>query len=118
MIQTNSVEFGYGRVSFNHAVEPVPASTQRNGNVTINNAAIPGRPAYFEISTMIRVQHEEEGIVFSNVLHLDVALTGLPKDTPYAEVDAQAARKLAPLLREIADSIEQQVAEYDAKLAG
>jgi len=117
MTPTTDVEFGYGQVRFNHAIEAIPATEQRDGNVILKNAAIPGQPAYFEISTMISAKHEESGISVSNIFYLNVILSGLAKDTPYAEVDAQAARKLAPLLRDMAESIERQVVEYDAKIS-
>jgi hypothetical protein len=35
-------------------------------------------------------------------------------DAKYSEVEAEAARQIAPMLRAVADAIEKQVAEADA----
>lgn len=111
---STEVEFGYGQVTFNGAIEAVPASEHRDGNVTVRNMATPGRPAHFEVSTMFKVRHEEGGLSVSNTFFLTTFVTGLSKDAPYDEVDAVGARSLASLLRAIAESVETQVAEYDA----
>jgi len=115
MVTTTEVEFGYSSVVYRQEIPAVPTTTQRDGNVTINNIGTPGVPASFEVTSMITADHEAGDVKFHNIFHWKVVLVGLPKDAPYSEVDAEAARRLAPMLRDVADLIEQQVKAYDER---
>jgi hypothetical protein len=109
------VEFGYGAITHCAEIPATPTTTERDGNVTIHNEGSPGVPGHFRYSAMLSADFEEEGVKFHNIFHWETLIVGKPGGTPYAELDADAARHIAPMLRDVAASIEAQVAEYDAK---
>jgi len=114
-VKTTAVGFGYGSVTYRYEIEAVPPSSKTEGNVTINNSGSPGCPAHYEVEPMITVDHDAGGVIFSNTFHWKVVVVGLPKNAPYSEIDAEAARQIAPMLRDAANLIEKQVADYDAR---
>jgi hypothetical protein len=65
---------------------------------------------------MLTCDPKEQDFARANIFHWSEVVTGLPHSTPYSEVEAQAARQLAPSLRSAADVIEKMVAEFDAKV--
>lgn len=108
MVTITGVETGYGAVTFYKEIDPVPASSHRDGNVTVNNMGSPGRPSYFEASFMLDAGMESGGLSFHNIFHLKALVTGQPKDTPYAQVETEAYEQLAPMLRALAQALEDQ----------
>ena len=113
----SSVEFGFGTVQYVKEIEAVPASSKKTGNVTINNMATPGSPEHFLVTFMLSYGPDDGALGRRNIFHWTEAVVGLPRTTPYSEVEAQAARQLAPSLRAAADAIEKQVEEFDGKAA-
>ena len=112
-----SIEFGYGHVRYFKGVEAEPATTQTEGSVTINNAAIPAVPSSFEVSRQITANFEVDGLKFYNIFSWNCEFANAEMSTPYIEVDSQAARMIAPMLRAVADQIETEVAEFDKEFA-
>ena len=88
-------------------------------NVTVNliNAEKPGRPAHYEVDFQLDCKLNEGPIGFGNHFYWKVVLLGLPPDAPYSTIEAQAARQIAPMLRHVAQRIEEAVLKYDEKLA-
>lgn len=117
MPSVTNARFGYGSIQFVKAVEEVPTSSKTQGNVTINNMGSAGIPAYFEATFMLSSTIEAEGVTRDNIFHWSTILPDRPASTPYLEIEAEAARQLAPSLRELADAIEKEVAAFDSKLA-
>ncbi len=115
MPTVKDVAFGNGDVTFYSKVDAVPASSETNGNVTINHSGKPEVPARFEVSFMLSVTAEEAGLEFSNVFHLKTLVKEGDSNASYRQVESEAARHLAPMLRSVADKIEQNVAEFDAR---
>ena len=111
MVTTKSVDTGYGSITFYKEIEPVPASSHRDGNVTVNNIGSPGRAAYFEASFMLDAEMESGGLTFHNIFHLKALVTGQPNDTPYSKVETEAYEQLAPMLRSLAQALEDQAKE-------
>lgn len=114
-MELKAVSFGNGEVTFYSEVEETPTTTTKSGNVTVNNVGRPGVPAYFEVQFMLNCQYVAGQIDAQNIFHFRALVTDKGRDTSYAEVEAEGARLLAPMLREIADNIEKQVAEFDSK---
>ena len=115
MSKLKSVNFGFGTVGYISEEPAVPATTETKGNVTVNDMGSPGKAAFWEVSNMFSCTFEAGDETFSNIFHLTTRIPGSTGATPYIELEAEAARQYAPMLRAIADSIEKQVAEFDAK---
>jgi hypothetical protein len=111
------VSFGHGTLRYFSAVDEVPATSKTTGNVTVNNMGSPGSPAYFEVSFMLSADFEEGGMTRTNIFHWNVSVLDMNIKSSYRDVESEAARKIGPMLRQLADSIEKQVAEYDARKA-
>jgi len=111
-----SVEFGYGSVQFVKEIKPTPEKSDTKGNVTIKTVASPGQQEHFIVTFMLTCAEKEDSNFRANIFHWSEVVTGLPRTTSYGEVEAQAARQIAPNLRQAADAIEQLVAEFDAKV--
>lgn len=114
MVQIQNLKFGFGTLTYRGRVEAIPASVVKQGNVTTHNAAQPGSPAYFEVAFQIQGHVEEDGVSEFHIFNLTVPLIDKPADSSYSEIEAEAAKQLAPMLRLFADEIERQVAETDA----
>lgn len=114
MITIKKLELGYGAVTFTKEVEATPTTVHKDGNVTVKNMGSPGRPSNFEVNFMISGDVELSGADFYNIFHLKVVIPGLAKETPYAEVEAQAFAQLAPMLRAFAQKIEDDEKELAA----
>lgn len=115
MPKLKSVNFGFGTIGYVPEQPAMPATTETKGNVTVNNMGSPGQAAFWEVTNMFSCIFEAEDETFSNIFHLTTRLPGTAGETPYIEIEAEAARQFAPMLRAVADSIEKQVAEFDAK---
>lgn len=109
MAKIDGVEIRNGSVVFTRAVEEVPSSTKREGNVTINNVGSPGVPAYFEVSFMLNSNFSDGAIKSSNVFHWHCIVPAENSDQSYQKIEDDAARQIAPMLRELADLVEGQV---------
>jgi len=113
-----SVEFGYGTVRYNKAIEAIPATSKTTGNITINNSAQPGCPEHFLVTFMLSCGPNDRAMMSQNTFHWTEIVTGMTRSARYSEVEAKAARQLAPSLRSVADAIEKMVAEFDEKDRG
>jgi|GEM_PF-6844327 len=114
-MELKRIGFGLGSISFHPKVDEVPASSARQGNVTINNAARPGTPAHFIVSNHIACDFEHEGVEQHEYINWGVVVTGFDGHARYGEVENAAARKLAPMLRALADEIEETLKENDSQ---
>ncbi|MDB5678649.1 hypothetical protein [Sphingomonas bacterium] len=103
-------EIGYGSIKFIKAIEPTPTTSETEGNVTVKNMGSPGVPAYYDASFMLHAKHDKSGVTFSNIFHWNVIVNAKTIDAPYSEIEGAAALQIAPMLRELADEIEKQVA--------
>ncbi|HZW15430.1 MAG TPA: hypothetical protein VFF66_04150 [Brevundimonas sp.] len=117
MAELKDIRWGNGTVRYFSEVEPTPTTSKTTGNVTVNNMGQPGLPAYYEVTYMLSCDFEASGVEITNHVHWTAALTGVGRDAPYGEVEAEGARQIAPMLRSVADQIEKLVAEFDANLA-
>jgi len=107
--------FGNGSIRFVGKVDEVPPSTTVDGNVTINNSGTPGVPAHFETTTMIQAQIKVSDVTAFSTFHLNDVVLSENADVPYREIEYKAARRLAPMLRAIADQIDQEMARFDER---
>ncbi|HEY0925722.1 hypothetical protein [Brevundimonas sp.] len=93
-------------------MSPVKNVMISSGSVTFHGegeAALLGlrpAPAFFEVSFMLDVESEADGLPVRNIFHLSTRVGGLPEDTPWAEVEALAFVQLAPLLEGIAGQLD------------
>lgn len=117
MPEVKDVSFGYGSVRHVREVEETPTTTHVNGNVTVNNMGRPGVAGHFEVTFMISCDVEDEGHEVRNVFHWTSIVPEPSKTAPYLEVESAAARQLAPLFRQVAQALEDQVKDFDAKNA-
>lgn len=114
MTELKSVDFAYGSVTFYKKIEAVPTTTKREGNVTINNMGTPEIPSFHEVSYVLTCNFGDGPREFSNTFHWEVRVEDKGRNAPYGEIEAEAARKIAPMLRAVADEIERAVAEFDS----
>lgn len=103
----------YPDIAFSNEVPAVPATTERDGNVTINNAAQPGSPAHFMSAVSIPITTTWNGVTMNSSIYLNLAVPAESARTQYREVCQRAVDQIAPLLRSLADQIEQELAEID-----
>lgn len=113
-----SIDFGFGEVTFTKGIEAVPASTQVTGNVTINNSGSPAVPEFYTVAHQLSCKANDPAGVLFNLLTLNSHVFGLGLNAPYAEVEAEGARKIAPMLRAFADQIEDMVRQFDEQRNG
>jgi len=111
------VEVQFGAVQYTGEVEAIPATSKTTGNVTVNNMGSPGRAERFDVTFMLICGSGDDSSK-ENIFHWTERLAGLPRDTPYSEVELQAFRQLAPNLRAAADLIDQQIVEIDSQVSG
>lgn len=114
-LKLNDVGFGFGEVQCFSKVDAVPATTKVKGNVTIKNEGSPEIPTHYEVTHRVRCKFGEGLEETLNYLNWTVRLYGIDKKSPYHAIEAEAARHIAPMLRAVAQEIEDRVAEYDAE---
>lgn len=117
MARLLDVAFPNGEIFYVAKVPEVPATTETKGNVTINNMGSPGVPSYFEVSFRTVATFDHDGVHRDFYLTPSIVISGHSKDSTFREIESKAARSVAPMLRAIADEIEQQVKDYDEKQA-
>jgi hypothetical protein len=113
-VQIRKLKLGFGRVVYSPKVETIPASVVTEGNVTTHTPENPGQPSYFAATFQISGDVEHDGVELFNVFSLDVPVVGGSGRSPYAEIESEAARQLAPILRLFAEELEKQVAETES----
>ena len=114
MQKLNSASVGHGSVTYVAEQPSIPDSSETTGNVTVNVFGREGRSACWAVSYQISVDFENGGGPSLGLLGWEVRLPAeAPADARYHEVEAEAARQIAPMLRAVADSIEKQVAESE-----
>lgn len=104
-----SIRMAYGTVEYCAELQSDPVSTTRSGY-----AGFEGRPAHHKVTFSIAVEHQGK-VDFSNHITLTTCITGFEIGAPYSEIEATAARTLAPMLREIARSVEEAVEEGNSR---
>jgi hypothetical protein len=115
MHELKSASIGHGSVTYVPKEPAVPETSETQGHVTVNVAGRPERDAYWTVMYTISARFEAGDGPALGAINWEVRLpTSEPAETRYYEVEAKAARQLAPMLRAVADSIEKQVAEYDS----
>lgn len=117
MTKVKALRLGNGSVTYIPVVEPRPASsrttkTDHNVSVTINDAAIPGTPAHYEVTFMIGADLEHGELESHNTFHLSCVVPEQSDTAQYRSVEDQAARQLAPMLRALADKIEADLPNF------
>jgi len=111
-------ELRYPEISFSKAAPEVPATSETTGNVTINNPGRPAEPSFFEAMLNIPVKTTWNGIDLHSGLFLRLPVPTASDMMPYRDVCELALDQLAPLLRSLADQIEQDLEEVGkARLA-
>ena len=105
----------HGEIAYVPEVPTVEPTSETTGNVTINNMGSPGTPAHFVVTFSTNATFETSGVRSSLYLRPNVVVTGESKESAFEAIEGLAAKCLAPMLREIADKIERQVEEYEAK---
>ena len=115
MVNVRETSVGFGTVRLIGKVDPVLETVEKHGNVTVRNAGSAGQPAYFEVAHQIQFYTEQSGISLFNVFSLTIPLTDILPDTPYTQIELEAARQLALVLRSCAQQIEALVMASEAK---
>lgn len=108
-----SVAIGNGAIAYREAIAPTPASTVRKGSVTTHNEARSGIPGHFSVVFKVTAERSTSGVSSPIDLHWSEIVVAAD-DAPYRAIEAEAARRIAPALRAVAEQIEALVAEYDA----
>ena len=111
------VTIDHAQVVYRPAVDPVPSSTTTTEDgtvISIVNDEI-GSPAHFEASFSISAAFSQNGLDFRNFLAWACVVPNEQDDAQFFEVETQAARQIAPMLRALADQVEKQVAEVDER---
>lgn len=118
MARLKEVIFGNGSITYVKKVDGRPESTEKNGNITVHNSAIPGVPAHYQISFMINSEFEQDGVQFLNFFHLNYVVSEQSDRAEYRSIEDQAAKQLGPMLRALAEKIEADLPVFDQKPSG
>ena len=102
-----------GSATFNRGKEEILPSTSYSGNVTVNQSGAPGIAPHFEVSFLIGAEVEAGGVLRSNYFSWACIVPAQTPDVSYRDVETDAARMLAPMLRSLADEIEKDVQRAD-----
>jgi hypothetical protein len=108
---------GNGRVQFIRRTDAIPETVQQSGTVTFHNIGKPAVPGHYEVSFSVAFSVEGVAEPVQNHLLLSVVVPTEDDNASYRDIEARAARLVAPTLRAVADQIGQQVAEFDRQLA-
>lgn len=104
-----------GQVNFVRGNDPAPATSRVEGNVTYHTEAVKGSPDKFEVNFWTSATFEEDDVQTGWFFQLPVHVTGFDRNQPFVDIESAAADKLVPMLRSIADAIEKQIGEYNAR---
>lgn len=103
-----------GTIQYFSKIDAVPTTSEKAENVTVNIVGREEVPAHFQTSFMISVEIEEGPLKTGNVFHWNDVVPVAEPDAPYRSIEDQAARRIAPMLRLLADQIEADIARVDA----
>lgn len=115
MPRISAVEFENGKVQFNPKRDAIGPTSEIDGEIAIHNYGLPARPAHYQVSFVITFECEERGVRYRDMSHWTCMLLTDDDTLSYREVESRAARQLAPMLRAVADQVEEQVAAFDAQ---
>ncbi len=113
MTTVEAARFGNGQVEYRSEVEPVPPTSEKTGNVTVNVTGSEGVSAHYKVTFMIQAELEESNHALNNIFHWSLVVPSEDENASYRDVEDQAARQIAPTLRAVADLVDQQIAEFD-----
>lgn len=115
MSELEEAKLGFGSITFVQKQPEVATRTEHEGNTTINYVGTPERPAYFEADYFVTSTFKNGEEDYLNSISWKVRLPAQePTTVPYAQLEAEGARLIAPMLRAVADAVEAQVAAFDA----
>lgn len=117
MLTMTEMNLGYGSVRYYPKIEAVPESSETTGNVTVNNMGSPEIAAHHLVTFHLDSAFEGSGLRIPIQFSWSVIVAGMEPEASYLQVESEAARLIAPMLRDVAASIEEQVADSDAKAA-
>lgn len=109
--------FGNGEIRYIAKIDAIPPTSETTDNVTIKNMGRDAVPGHFETSFMMQIKIEESGIDAYSTLHWNDVVLADRADISYRAIEDQAARRIAPMLRSLADRIDQAMAEFDGREA-
>lgn len=109
-MKLTDLKLGFGTLRYVAGEDEVPYSVTQTDDVTFHNHAKPGRPAYYDVSFQVSATVEIEGVSEFTVFSVSIPVIGKSGNSSYKEVESEAARQLAPVLRLFAEDIERQVA--------
>lgn len=115
MTKLKNATVNNGRINWIEGSPAVAPRVERDGNVTVNYEGTEAVPAYFQTSFMIEAEIEEGGISVNNIFHWDGIVIEKNDGSSYREIETLAVNKIAPLIRELADKIETQIAEFEKR---
>ncbi|MGB1389261.1 MAG: hypothetical protein ACPG61_10280 [Paracoccaceae bacterium] len=101
--------FSNGSVTFIPANPGREASTEVNGNVTINTEARPATKSWFEVTFAISITQTVQDAQTSSTLMLQMPVPDEPSDAPYCDVEDAAARNIPAMLRSLAEALEADI---------
>ena len=107
------VNFGNGNITFVRAAKTQPATSETTGNVTVHKEEKLGYPAHFVVKYTINADLEVDGIQANQMFFAECIVPAVEAASPYSDIEDAAAHQIAPTLRQLADLIEQAVAETD-----
>ena len=117
MFELKNIAFNNGTVLFRAKIpgKAETNTTEKNGNVTINNItpAVPEIPAHYEVSFGVGFTVATEGLSSANYLQLNLVIADDSDRASYRSVEDRAARLVAPMLRSLADKVEAGLPAFD-----
>lgn len=96
--------FGNGDISFRRSNDK-------------DSSAVDATPRHYATSFQISFDFTIGNLTASNVMCCNGLVLADRDDAPYRSIEHAAAQQIAPMLRALADQIEQKVAEFSERLA-
>lgn len=118
MFEIKNVIIGNGVVQFRKEYEGTPTTTETVGDVTINNIGKSPVDPHYEVSFSVEAEFIFNGLKQFNLFSLSCLVPNGDENAPYRSIEAAAAKQVPLMLRALAEGIEKEIAEFDARARG
>lgn len=117
MPNITKVELGPGSIVYLKCEEGRPETVETKLNITVKTPAIPSVPAHYSVIFPVSFEYEEGPHRSRSSIDFYCVVQDADENAPYREIESQAVLQIAPMLRSVADQIEQSISDFDRRRA-
>lgn len=92
----------------------MPTTSEVRGNTTYNTIGTEAVPASFEVVFRVYSTFEIDGRQSEPYISINIPVAMDSKKAKFGEIEQRAAASIAPMLREIAEAIDKQIADFNS----